>query len=97
MDVTQMVSNMTPEVYENLKTAVELGKWPDGTALNEAQKENTLQLVMAYQSVVLKSKQHFNVGEDGKIVQLSKSQLKNQHNPDAQDPSAIARFNHDDL
>ena len=28
---------MTPEIYERLRKAVETGKWPDGTSLNEEQ------------------------------------------------------------
>ena len=33
MDIEQIIDSMTPEVYQRLATAVELGKWPDGVAL----------------------------------------------------------------
>ena len=46
MDIEQIIDSMTPEVYQRLATAVELGKWPDGVALTPEQKENSLQLVM---------------------------------------------------
>ncbi len=93
---------MTPEVYNNLKTAVELGKWPNGDLLNEEQKENSLQLVMAYQSLVLKSEEHFTIGEKGELINKPKRELKaqfaadkesEQHNSEHQ----IARFDHDDI
>lgn len=97
MSIDNMVSNLTPQVYENLKTAVELGKWADGTVLSEQQKAQTLQLVMAYQSKVLKSTEHFTIGADGNIVNRKKSDLKNQFKEEAAEQDAIARFNHDDL
>lgn len=97
MNIDAMVANLSPEVYENLKTAVELGKWPDGAALSEEQKAQTLQLVMAYQAKVLKSQEHFTVGADGNIVNRNKNELKNQFKEQADEDDAIARFNHDDL
>ena len=39
MDIEQIIDSMTPEVYQRLATAVELGKWPDGVALTPEQKE----------------------------------------------------------
>ncbi|MBC6820702.1 hypothetical protein CKK01_25450, partial [Acinetobacter baumannii] len=50
MDIEQIIDSMTPEVYQRLATAVELGKWPDGVALTPEQKENSLQLVMLWQA-----------------------------------------------
>lgn len=38
MDIEQIIDSMTPEVYQRLSTAVELGKWPDGVALTPEQK-----------------------------------------------------------
>lgn len=35
MDAEQLLSAMTPEVYERLTYAVETGKWPEGTALSK--------------------------------------------------------------
>ena len=33
MEINELVASMTPEVYQRLATAVEIGKWPDGVAL----------------------------------------------------------------
>lgn len=38
MNIDDMINSMTPEVYQRLVTAVELGKWPDGVALTAEQK-----------------------------------------------------------
>lgn len=38
MNLDEMINSMTPEVYQRLSTAVELGKWADGVALTEQQK-----------------------------------------------------------
>ncbi|MDN8693999.1 DUF1315 family protein, partial [Staphylococcus aureus] len=51
MDVKDLIAAMTPEIYQRLVLAVELGKWPDGVALTPEQKENSLQAVMLWQSL----------------------------------------------
>ena len=45
----QMIENITPEIYQSLKTAVELGKWADGRKLTVEQKELSLQAVIAWE------------------------------------------------
>ena len=93
MDAKALVQAMTPEVYENLRTAVETGKWPDGTPLTEAQKEHSMQAVLMYQAKVLDSDQHMTVNGQGEIVHKSRQQLKQQF----QTESDIARFKQDDF
>ena len=48
MDLQQLLDSITPEVYESLKRAIELGKWPDGRVLGAGQKELCMQAVIAY-------------------------------------------------
>jgi uncharacterized protein YeaC (DUF1315 family) len=43
------IANITPEIYQNLKLAVEIGKWPDGRKLSQEQKELTLQALIAWE------------------------------------------------
>lgn len=45
-DILQMV---TPEVYANIKRAVEIGKWSDGAKLNSNQREQCMQALIAYE------------------------------------------------
>ena len=93
MNFTALVQAMTPETYEKLAEAVATGRWADGNLLSEPQREQSLQLVMAYQAQVLKSEELFTIGADGQMIQKSKAELKKQF--DTQ--SSIARFSHDDL
>ena len=48
MDLKQLLDSITPEVYESLKRAIEVGKWPDGRVLIGGQKELCIQAVIAY-------------------------------------------------
>ncbi len=75
----QAIRLMPEEVYERLKTAVELGKWPDGKPLTDEQKATSLQAVMAWQSMHIENPEHMNIGRDGEIVMKSKSELKRQY------------------
>ena len=45
----EMIENITPEIYQSLKLAVEIGKWPDGRKLTAEQKELCLQAMIAYE------------------------------------------------
>jgi hypothetical protein len=49
MDLKKLLDSITPEVYERLKQAVEIGKWPDGRVLTDGQKALSLQAVIAYE------------------------------------------------
>lgn len=44
-----MLRSITPETYSTFKTAVELGKWPDGRKLTQEQKEMCLQAMIAWE------------------------------------------------
>ena len=108
MDIQQLVQAMTPQIYENLRTAVELGKWPDGKPLSAEQKSHSLQAVLMYQARVEQSEQHMTVGRNGEVVQKSRQELKQEFDEalgktkqsseqDALDPNTIARFKQDDI
>lgn len=49
MTFERMIQQMTPTIYESLKQAVQLRKWPDGRALNAEQTELCLEAVMRYE------------------------------------------------
>lgn len=84
-----MVEAMTPEVYERLAAAVETGKWPDGVALTQAQRDNCMQLVMLYQARHNEVPQHMTIGKGGEMVTKSKRELKEEFGID----SDITRIN----
>ncbi|MCL6414724.1 YeaC family protein [Aestuariirhabdus sp. Z084] len=49
MTYEKLLGSITPEIYQNLRTAVELGKWPDGRKLTPEQREQCLQAVIAWE------------------------------------------------
>lgn len=49
MNFNQLINKITPEIYHNLKTSVEIGRWPSGEKLTEEQKGLSLQAVLAYE------------------------------------------------
>ena len=78
MNFEQLIASMTPEIYERLKTAVELGKWDNGERLSEAQKEHSLQAVIAYQSLHLTQTEHMTIAAGGALNLKPKQELKQQ-------------------
>ncbi|WP_448211595.1 YeaC family protein [Colwellia sp. MEBiC06753] len=76
MDILQVVENLTEEMYLRFLSAVETGKWPEGTPVDQAQRDTAMQIVMAYQSKRLKSTEMLTIGENGEIVNKTKRELK---------------------
>jgi uncharacterized protein YeaC (DUF1315 family) len=77
-NINEYAKNISSELYEKLKTAVETGKWLDGAPLTEEQKAHSLQLVMAYQKEFNVEPDHFTIAQNGEIHMESKKVLKNQ-------------------
>ena len=48
--VSELIASMTPEIYENLRSAVELGKWQDGSRLTAQQLEHCMEAVILYEA-----------------------------------------------
>ena len=49
MNIKQLIDSITPDIYQRLKQAVEIGKWPDGSALTDEQKALSMQAVIVYE------------------------------------------------
>ncbi|HAA45619.1 MAG: hypothetical protein XD36_1614 [Halomonas sp. 54_146] len=49
MTFEKMINQMTPAIYESLKQAVSLRKWPDGRRLTPEQTELCLETVMRFE------------------------------------------------
>ncbi|MBW3696451.1 DUF1315 family protein [Vibrio sp. T187] len=90
MNAEQLLSAMTPDVYERLSYAVETGKWPEGTPLSKEQRDSCMQAVMLYQSKHNVDAQHMTVAAGGEISFKSKSELKKQFQAGQED---IVRVN----
>ncbi|WP_179957581.1 YeaC family protein [Exilibacterium tricleocarpae] len=88
MDFNELLDTLTPEVYANLKRAVELGKWPDGRPLTREQRQLSLQAVIAYEvkhlpeherSGYIPPKTHSHCGGSGELAGPDAEQPLNWH------------------
>lgn len=52
-DFAQTAVQLSREVYENLRRAVELGRWPDGRTLTAEQRQTSLQAMIAWEQAHL--------------------------------------------
>lgn len=48
--VEELIGAMTPEIYEKLRTAIELGKWQDGARLTPEQLEHCMEVMILYEA-----------------------------------------------
>ena len=85
MDLASTIENMPEVMYLRLKCAAETGKWPEGTVVDQAQRDTALQLIMAYQAKHLDSDEMLSIGSDGQIVNKNKRQLKAEFTSAAKD------------
>lgn len=49
MNVEQLLAALTPEIVARFRTAIEIGKWPDGRVLTPEQRETCMQAVVAWE------------------------------------------------
>ncbi|NRA84703.1 MAG: DUF1315 family protein [Gammaproteobacteria bacterium] len=89
MQIEQLIKAMSPAVYEILKQGVEIGKWPNGERLTDAQRIQATQGMMLYQATHLAQTDHYTIGKNGVFNNHSKSQLKRQF----KDEEEIVRVN----
>lgn len=47
--IDAMLAALTPDVVDSLRTAVEIGKWPNGERLSREQRETCMQAVLAWE------------------------------------------------
>jgi uncharacterized protein YeaC (DUF1315 family) len=50
MNFDDLISSINPEIYLNLKQALELGKWADGRKLTVEQKDIVMQAIIIYEN-----------------------------------------------
>jgi uncharacterized protein YeaC (DUF1315 family) len=51
MTVDDLIKAMTPEVFQNMKDALELGRWPDGRKLASEQKVLCMEALIRYEEM----------------------------------------------
>ena len=50
MDYHSFIDTLTPDVVARLRQGIETGRWPDGRELTPAQREHSLQAVIAWET-----------------------------------------------
>lgn len=68
-----LIDSITPEIHENLKSAVETGRWANGDKLSSQQVEHCLQAVIAYEAR--------NLSEEQRVGYIDTSGLKDKKGP----------------
>lgn len=48
MDYQTLIDSMSPDIYQNLKRAMEIGKWPDGRPLSGEQRALVMEALIAW-------------------------------------------------
>jgi uncharacterized protein YeaC (DUF1315 family) len=66
-----LVAAMSVELHASLKTAVELGRWPNGDRLTPEQREHCLQAVIAWDER--------NLPEHQRVGYIDRSALQKSH------------------
>ncbi len=49
MNIEDLIASMTPAIYNNMKEALELGRWGDGRSVTPEQKEHSLEALIRYE------------------------------------------------
>ncbi len=68
-----LIESITPEIHENMKTAVETGRWANGDRLSKEQVEYCLQAVIAYEAR--------NISAEQRVGYIDKSGLQGGQGP----------------
>ncbi len=69
MDIMTMIDEMTPAIYEKLKLAVEIGKWPGGERLSPDQIETVMQATLLYAAKnKINENEPFSINANGELL-----------------------------
>ncbi len=49
MNIEDLIASMTPEIYQNMRDALALGKWGDGRLMTEEQRANSVEAIILYE------------------------------------------------
>ncbi len=78
MNMDSLLDAMTPDVYEQLSRAVEIGKWANGVQLTDEQRSNAMQAMMIYQSRFNQEAQHMTVTQGGELKIKTKTDFQQE-------------------
>lgn len=78
MNIEQILAALTPEIVARFKTAIEIGKWPNGQAVSPEQRETCMQAVVAWEHQHLPEEQRTGYIDRGS---KKKDESCASHNP----------------
>jgi uncharacterized protein len=83
MDFEKLIENITPEIHQSLKRAVEIGKWPDGKVLTQQQRALCMEAVISYDNRFLKENERVGYIDRGSKAEgeLCDDEPKDSHKP----------------
>ena len=78
MNYQEIVNNLDRETIQKLQTAVEIGRWENGTQLTQKQRDDAMQAVMLWQSKyqVVADNEPFKVNDKGEFSVGKGTKLK---------------------
>lgn len=82
MNLDDLIASMTPEIYQNMKDALELGRWGDGRVLTPEQKEYSLEAMIRYEHLV-------GIPETERVGYVDMTNKKNKKKADDGDTQPI--------
>ena len=82
MNIDELIASMTPEIYKNMKEAVELGRWGDGRAMSPEQKEFSVEAMIRYEHLV-------GIPETERVGYVDTTNKKNKKKPDDNDTQPL--------
>lgn len=84
IDVAAMLSALTPELIARFRTAVELGKWPNGDRLTPAQRQTCMQAMVVWE--------HHHLPENQRTGYIDRGTKEDGEECDSHHPSIDAEF-----
>ena len=60
--LAELIDDISPSIYHSLKSAIELGKWSDGTRLGKRQVEECMQAIILYEAENLPEQSRIGFG-----------------------------------
>ncbi|WP_250658712.1 YeaC family protein [Alkalimarinus coralli] len=86
MTFEEIIQKIDPQIYQNLRTAIELGKWPDGRTLTREQKEISMQAVIYYENQA-------NIDESDRIGFIDRAKVEATPCASSAEPKAVDVIN----
>ena len=57
-DFKEKALQLSPEIYQQFKSSVATGKWPDGRSLTDEQREIVMESIIIYEHAYLPEEEH---------------------------------------